>query len=153
MRTEEFDATVKAYNRAALAGGKLYEMLSEIFKPFVGQQVCKKDGSLLAKISALIPKFGNTPALMIYKHTTPLNYSLVWVAKTSEQVQGKEFCVYQEVSVYIGELRDGVLTALCPPPNLRHDYTVEEVERNRQAVKEAQKTLDDARSKLHPFGD
>ena len=108
---------------------------------------------MLAKITALIPKFENTPALMIYKHTSPLNYSLVWMVKTSEQVQGQEFCVYQEVSVYIGELRDGVLTAVCPSPNLRHDYTVEEVEKKRKAVKAAQKTLDDARAKLYPFGD
>jgi hypothetical protein len=155
MIDEKLKAVVKAQNRAAERAVRLYDELAAVFAPFVGKQVCKKDGPLLAKVEALLPKLENTPALTVYKHYS--NYSLVWVIKACETVfkDGEQVaCEYREVSVYVGELSNGILTSLCKrPEGLRHDYTPEEVELKREAVRKAKKDLDEATSKLHPFGE
>jgi hypothetical protein len=150
IRDKRLEAQVKAQNRAAKRALELYDSLVAIFAPLVGKPVCKANG-LLAKVEALLPKLENTPALMIYKYSS--NYSLVWVVKACEQVEGAESCEYREVSVYVGELRGLVLEKICDRPNLRHDHDVSEVKAIREEVKAAQKVLDEAKSKLFPFGE
>jgi len=156
LRDKRLEAQVKAQNRAAARALELYAALTEIFRPMVGKKVCKANG-LLEKVKALLPKLENTPALMIYQHSS--NYSLVWVVKACEQA-GDDVCEYREVSVYIGELRGlcsgscaGVLEKICDSPNLRHDYSVAEIKAAREEVKAAQKVLDEAKAKLNPFGE
>ena len=154
MIDERLKAIVKAQNRAAERAISLYDELAAVFAPFVGKQVCKKDGPLMAKVEALLPKLENAPGLQVYRHAS--NYSLVWVVKACEQVEGKGCCEYREVSVYVGELwypHNGVLKSLCKRPDLRHDHTPEEVEANREAVRKAKKALDAAQSMLYPFGE
>jgi hypothetical protein len=169
IRDKKLEAQVKAQNRAAARALELYDELAAIFKPLVGKQVCKANGQhgqLLAKVAALLPKLENTPALMIYRY--PSNYSLVWVVKACEQAAsvvppfvGSDVCEYREVSVRIGELRGLVpyrlhglvLEKICDRPNLRHDYSLAEVKAIREEVKAAQKTLDEAKAKLSPFGE
>jgi len=151
---KRLEAQVKAQNRAAARALELYDELAAIFRPLVGKQVCKAHG-LLAKVTALLPKLENTPALVIYQYssTWPLrNYSLVWVVKACEQA-GDDVCEYREVSVYVGDLRGLVLEKICDRPNLRHDHSLAEVKAIREEVKAAQKTLDEAESKLFPFGE
>jgi len=151
VENERLKAIVKAQNKAAERALRLYDELAAIFAPFAGKQVCKKDGPLLAKVEALLPKLENTPGLMVYKHYSP--YSLLWVVKACEQIDGGDFSECREVSVYIGELSDGVLRSICKRPDLRHDYTPEEVESNIKAVRTAKDALDAAKSRLHPFGE
>lgn len=150
MREKRLEAQVKAQNRAALRALELYDSLAAIFAPLVGKQVCKANG-LLAKVAALLPKLENTPALMIYQYSS--DYSLVWIVKACEQVEGGESVEYREVSVYVGELRGLVLDKICNRPDLRHDHSLEEVKAIREEVKAAQKVLDEAKSKLFPFGE
>ena len=152
IREKRLEAQIKAQNRAATRALELYDELAAIFRPLVGKQVCKAADpwALLAKVKALLPKLENTPALMIYQHSS--NYSLVWVVKACEQ-DGEDVCEYREVSVYIGELRGLVLEKIYDSPNLRHDYSVAEIKAAREEVKAAQKALDEAKSKLYPFGE
>ena len=152
IRDKRLEAQVKAQNRVAARALELYDELAAIFRPLVGKQVCKANDpwALLAKVKALLPKLENTPALMIYQYSS--NYSLVWVVKACEQA-GDDVCEYREVSVYVGELRGLVLEKICDRPNLRHDHSVAEVKAIREEVKAAQKTLDEVKSKLYPFGE
>jgi len=152
IRDKRLEAQVKAQNRVAARALELYDELAAIFRPLVGKQVCKANDpwALLAKVKALLPKLENTPALMIYQYSS--NYSLVWVVKACEQA-GDDVCEYREVSVYIGELRGLVLEKIYDSPNLRHDYSVAEIKAAREEVKAAQKALDEAKSKLYPFGE
>jgi hypothetical protein len=155
---KRLEAQVKAQNRAAKRALELYDSLAAIFAPLVGKPVCKANG-LLAKVEALLPKLENTPALMIYRYSSTrsqgryCNYSLVWVVKACEQVEGAESCEYREVTVYVGELTGLVLEKICDRPNLRHDHSLAEVKAIREEVKAAQKVLDKAKSKLFPFGE
>ena len=157
MINERLKAQVKAQNRAAERALRLYDELAAVFAPFVGKAVNKKSTGLLAKVEALLPKLENTPDLMIYKHYS--TYSLVWVVKACENGSGscrscqQVACEYREVSVYVGELDGEVLRKLCNRPALRHDYTPEGVEAIREGVRKAQQALDEAKSKLYPFGE
>lgn len=151
MTRERTEAKVKAYNRAAKRALELYDSLSEVFKKFVGEKILKVDGSFLVKVSNFIPFMENKPEIQIYRHQS--KYSLVWVVKASEQVQGQSFVEYMEVSVYVGELDGDVLKSICAKPNLRHNFTIEEVIKKQEDVKAAQAKLDAARSAIHPFGE
>ena len=143
-------AKVKATNKANAYAMEIHPQLCAVFAPFVGQKIEKVDGSLLAKIAKLMPKFIDGVPLHVYRYNS--NYSLMYVVKTCEMIP-PHGCTYYEASCYVGEMRDGVLIKLCDAPKLRTDYTVEEVKANRAAYKAAQQLADDAKGKLHPFGE
>jgi len=151
MNKERVEAKIRAYNRAAKRALELHDSLSDVFKQFVGQKVLKGDGSFLAKVAGFIPFMEKTPELMIYRYQS--NYSMCWVVKACEQVQGQCGCEYMEVPVYVGEGEGNVLKSLIARPDLRHDYTFAEYEKKHEAFKAAQKKLDEAKSALHPFGE
>lgn len=155
-------AKVAAANNAHAYALKLYPALADFFADFVGVKIEKVDGTLLKKIADALEKvFPETGVpstrLHVYRHTS--NYSLAWTVKACESSPGKnsrpgdeyQIANYYEITVYIGDMRDGVLTKISNPPTLRTDYTVEHVNECFAAVKAAEKALSDARSALWPF--
>jgi hypothetical protein len=151
-------ARVNAVNRAHAHAKKLYEQLRAIFEPYVGEKVVKQDGTLMAKYAKLLPEFPVTPRLHVYRHTS--DYSLAWTVKTSEpdsgDPNGYHTVTYYEVTVYIGDLRGGVLTELpdrYKPDYLRTDFTVEEVVQKRAEYRRAREVYEKARSEISDFGE
>jgi hypothetical protein len=145
----KLEARIKAVNAANAYAMELYDTLSAVFAPLVGSKIEKVDGDLLARIKSQVPALPCTPALHVYRDRSP--YSLRYVVKTCEVHQGSAY--YHEASVYVGDMRDGVLTKLCDRPDYRTDYTSAEVVANRAAYEAARKVYEDARSALHPFGE
>jgi hypothetical protein len=143
-------AKVKATNKANAYAMEIYDKLAAVFAPLVGQKIEKADGGLMAKYAKLLPEFISGVPMHVYRYNS--NYSLMYVVKTCESIP-PHGCTYYEASCYVGEMRDGVLTKLCNRPQLRTDYTVAEVKANREAYKAAQAIADDAKGKLHPFGE
>jgi len=148
---EILTANVRAVNRANEYGATLYRTLAELFRPLVGTQVLKKDGTLLAKIKALLPELPCTAALHVYKHGSECG--LAWVVKTSEMIGDTCSCVYHESTVYVGDLQAGVLTAISTPFQGRTNYSVSEVEKARKRYEEARQAAEEARNALYPFGE
>ena len=148
-KNERTEAHVRAVNMANAAAIELYPKLAELFRPLVGTKIEKVDGTLLAKIAMTLPEFPCTPALHVYKHTS--NYSLAWSVKTCVSIPG--YCVYYEATVYVGNMRNGVLTELSKPFSARTDYTADEVIQKRDVYEKAKQAADDARSDLFPFGE
>lgn len=109
MKTKDNNAVlaarVKGVNRAHAYAKKLYEQLVPIFKPLVGTKIFKADGTLLQKIKEQLPELSCTPGLHVHKNSS--DYSLSFSVRTSEDVNGLAY--YHSVSVYIGEVRNGVL--------------------------------------------
>ena len=126
-------------------------------QPFVGQKVCKVDGSLLAKVEKALP-----PALHANgneAHTwysTGHGYSLVLNVETCTSAKGKtndyQIAQYAESTVYLGHLQNGVLTGLCDAPSLKTDYSEDFVREARLEVEKADKAKREAESKIHYFG-
>ena len=147
------DAKVKAVNRANGEALKLHSVLVEIFRPLVGTKVEKADGTLLKKIADLLPELPYTSKLHVYKNVS--NYFLAWNVKAVEGY-GEHHCTSHEASVYVGFLANGagfVLEKLADPPDLRTDYTAEEVLAKRADFDVKRKAADAAKCALGPFGE
>lgn len=149
MNTSVLAARVRAVNRAHAYAAKLYPQLAEPFRPLVGQKIMKAGGTLMAKYAAMLPKLPYGQGLQVTPHHT--DYSLSWTVKTWESVDGGGY--YYDIGVYIGNLRNGVLTELCKPFEGRTDYDPLEVHAARERYKEAKRLADEAHSALWPFGE
>lgn len=147
---DKLQAKVRAVNRANKEAIDLYNILVPIIAPFVGEKVELKGGGLTAKVKTLLPDFPCTPQLHIHRHIS--NYSLAWTVKTGELV-GTYGWIFHEVTVYVGDLKDGVLTKIIIPSNRRTDYTEEEVKKNREKLNNVEKAMRAAQSALYPFGE
>lgn len=145
------EAKVVAVNRANEQAAVIHSTLADIVRPFVGQKIETATGDLTAKLRKLLPELPNSPSLRVYRYHSP--YSLAWVVKTCVQYS-KNFCIYHETTLYIGDLEAGVLKVvheLGPP--LRTDYTVGEVLSSRAKYEAAKRAADAARDALYPFGE
>jgi hypothetical protein len=149
MDNEKLAALVAAENKVVSYQQQLYPQLAAMFGPLVGKQIVKGDGTLLAKYKALLPELPSSPSLNVFYVKD--NFSLRWTVKVSEPVPPNG-CVYREVSLYVGSLRDGVLTEIADPPQDRSDFTVEEILRKRADVEAADEALRGAKAALCPFG-
>ena len=148
-RETALKAKVKAVNRAHAYGHELYAALTTIFKYRVAEKIFKADGTLTAKCLKLLPTLPCGVDLHVYKLVS--DYSLGWTVKTCEQIEGESACLYYDITVYIGEVQNGVLMRLSAPFVGRSDYTPEEIAGKREAVRQAEETLGKAKSALWPF--
>lgn len=146
----ELPAKVRAVNSANQYALVVYNLLAPRFAEWVGKQIDKASGGLLDKVVKKLPNFeGSDSSLMVYRFDA--RYALAWVVKVCEPLPNGS-CLYHETVVYIGEMRNGVLTSIDDAPDQRTDYTVEELEAKREAYAKAKKIADDALSALYPFG-
>jgi hypothetical protein len=138
---------VNAVHKEALA---LYPFLADVFRPLIGQKVVKADGTLLAKVKALLPTFQYT----VLHSITPRHdrYSLRWLVQDGVRLPGDGGCIYHDINVGVGCLKDGVLIQLYPPFEGRADYTVAEIEANRARYADAAKAQNEALTALTHFG-
>jgi hypothetical protein len=144
-------AQIRAVNNAHNYANQLFPILREVFAPLVGTKILKATGELTEKVKKNIPVLPNSVPLLVYRHTS--EYSLVYYVKTCEHIP--EFsCVYHEVPVFIGDLRDGILVKLNDNfQNYRSDFTEKEILEKRENFREAEKKFNEARSALYPFGE
>jgi hypothetical protein len=156
---ERMIAQIAATNKAHSYAQTLKPLLIAAFTPLVGQKIEKADGKLMEKFKKLLPfeylenghQFQKDNGLSVYKVNS--NYSLAWVVKACEQLPPTS-CVYYETTIYVGDIRGGILTKMFADSNqLRTDYTLEELERNVKAYKDANELMETARSACFPFTD
>lgn len=158
-------AKVAAVNNAHAYGAKLYAVLAEFFRPYVGQKIENADGSIPVRIKKLMPAFPDADLpeyrLMVHRHLS--NYSLAWTIRTCEQSPPPSWSnpalgAYPtshsyDVTVYVGNMRNGVLSDIYKAPDHRWDYTPEGVLAARQALRAAQEKVSEAKAALWPFGE
>lgn len=151
-------ARVIAVNIANNYANSLFDKLSPIFKPFVGQKIIKIDGSLLEKVQKLIPqdlgqKFLSGSSIQVYRDSS--QFSIRYTVKSCVNIEGGCSCVYYETSVYIGEFDGQNLKSIHDNPDTqrRIDFTAEEITAKREEYKRLKKLADDAMSALQPFGE
>lgn len=159
MSSGRLVAKVKAVNQANAYAPKLYAMMAEVFRPYVGMAILKKDGSFIKaiadKLPALptkMPEWGKLNDVMVTRHTNN-PYALVWHIQGSHQDTEAGGTLYHTTTVVVGAMNGQILQELHPPTDLRSDYTPEEIEAKRDAVKAARRALDIATSALYPFGE
>lgn len=143
--TQKLKAKVTAQNRANQNAAVLYEKYREAFASFVGQKILKVDNKLTKKVCDSLPK------LPFFHYRYNSDYSVVYIVKESEQVEGASSCVYAEASVYIGKMNNGVLTELYDKPEFK-TYTVEQIEQLRKTANHYKSLYDSTMSELSTFG-
>lgn len=145
----ELAAKVRAVNAAHAEANRIFPILQEFFKPYVGQQVLLQGGGLLKKIKNKLPKFENLHVFM----DSNTRYSLKWEVKACEHVQGEQHVVYHSVTIYVGNIDGLILKDVYPEFSAKDDYTVEEIEAARLEYKRLKELADNAKSALAPFGE
>jgi hypothetical protein len=142
-------AVVNRANREALA---LYDRLVPILAPLLGKKVAKIDGGLLETVKKMLPADADyDPALTVYRRAALDD--LQWGVRAMElgSMRGVES---YELNVVVGHLRNhGILSAIAFRPDLRCDYTVEEIREKRAAAKAAKRAYEAAKSECWPFGE
>lgn len=145
-------ARVRALNKAGELANELYPKLLEVFKSHVGEKVFKKDGGLLAKFEKLLPELPHDTSIRVIRYSS--EYSLAWEVTAVESVNGSYGCKYESAMVYVGSVRNGILTDLEEkPPGHRTDFSVHEVLEKRNVCEEKEREYREAKSALFPFGE
>ena len=122
---EQLAARIKARNRAGEVAKELFPQFVEIFKPLVGEKVCKVDGSFLKKIADQLPSGDYPdafpdPTVMYYRNRS--EYTVSFTIKTCAS-NGEEGCAYEEVTVYVADLSNGIVTDKeYDPPDYRSRF-------------------------------
>jgi hypothetical protein len=148
---DRLNAKVNAVNAAHTAALDLFPKLRAALLPFVGRQVVKADGYLMQKVQKALPELpaGNH----LHCFASVKSHTLHWHVKADATTPGGH-AFYHEVSLYVGTLDGGTLKEVWDaPPELRTDYTAQEVQEKRKAYEQAKKAANDAQSALHPFGE
>ncbi len=150
-RSEFLAARVIAHNKAAERGNKLYAQLAEVFRDFVGCKILKKDGTLLKDVESRLPELEYTTGMRII-HRTSDSCHLSYKVDCCQNIPETYGCVYEEVTVYIGDLDGQNLIKLSDPPNFRCDYTAAAVIAARRQYDEALEIVNSCRNACYPFG-
>jgi len=146
------EARVRAKNRCNLAANETFRILTDIFRPLVGCKVLKQSGEFLATVEKLLPDFPYSNDLHVYRYC--IKYSLVWVAKSCEQVVNGSSCLYEESSTYVANLDGQVCGSLVDNhEDYRTDYSVDEIQELRLVCKAKKKEYDAAEEAVYPFGE
>lgn len=127
------------------------------FRPFVGQELDTAEGEFKKKVRNALEGFNwNLPKTQIYRY--PDTAHLVYHVQTDVSRDG--ISVYSGFYMYLGDMKNGVLTRLNETPfevnttdELRSDYTVEEIRELIQKVQQKKKELNKAYSNLSPFSE
>lgn len=143
-------AKVAAQNEANTLANERFEPIIKALAPFVGQKICKVDGSLLEKVKKALPVFPSDFNNSSF-YSTGHGYSLRLDIRTCHAVEPNG-CAYAESTVYLGSLDNGVLINYDKAPNLKTDFTEEYVQEARKEVEAAEKAMRNAEAKLYYFG-
>lgn len=145
-------ARVRARNAVNRVANELQKEAIAAFTPLVGQKILKQDGELMKKYADLAPNVSvGTPGTSVQVWRPHSDYSLCWVARVCETVDGRSY--YGEAYFYVGRLDKGVLIELHKADERRTDYSADEVVRLREECREAKEVAREAEGKLHPFGE
>lgn len=120
----------------------------KVFQKYLGEKIEKVDGKLLSKIQKEVDDLPKSEAT-IYRYGS--DYNLIYCFKTCTTVNGHAY--YHETSVYIGEIRNGVLTKINNLPHFKTDYRAEDVHAAREKYQKAKQVADAALNDLYPFGE
>lgn len=151
---ERLAAKVNAVNKANAYAKQLLPKLQDTFRPFLGQQIDKKTGGMMAKVKAAVDALDlpNTPNLSVFRHHN--SYSLCFIVKVCVVTNG--IGTYHETMVQVAEMNGDFLKDTFYPPEwnvFKDDHTPERVEQLRDTYRKAKRKADDARNALDPFGE
>lgn len=153
----DIHAKVKGVNLVNETIKEIWGDLVERFRPFLGKQLDTVKGDFRKTVQSSLEGFvWARPQVDIYRY--PSTHSLIFDVKSCVYASG--ICEYTTVSIYLGEIRNGVLQTLNETPyhtfseqELRSDFTVDEVRQLIQNCKDRRDDLAKAQADLRPFAE
>ena len=147
-------AKVAAQNEANKIALDSYYKAIEPLKLFIGEKILKADLTLLEKVKKSLPELTNTNECRAY-YNIGAGYSLRISVTVNKCFASRDCQIaeYMEATAYLCDLRGSILIKLYEPPQLRFDFTEEEVLAARGDLRAAKQAESLARSRLHGFGE
>jgi hypothetical protein len=156
MNEKNLPAFVKLVNDVAEATNTLAADVMPKASAFYGQKIVKADGDLTAAFAKAVPIHSDS-----VRGSRLISY---WINATSASlwlnVKGcaplETSCIYHEETVYLGNIRGGILgesEATKGRQPARTDWTVAEVLSARKRYAEAAEAVSEARRACGPFGE
>lgn len=148
----ETEAKVIARNRLNAQINQWAPVILEAIKPFVGKKVLTNDGLATKFKSILEPYLGFEkvcPKLEIYRCQS--TYSFVLIFRTTENYSEYN-CIYQEQSVYFGELDGYILTKLFNFEPLQTNFDLNKVVEIREKIRALEREKNQLESEIYHFG-
>ena len=144
---------VTAQNECNAHLNEIVPLLRKWMEPFLGQQVIKANGGYMKKFIDCKPSFSMAGSAREFRWwTTATGYSIR--VNGSQCVTDSNGTVYAESSVYLSDLRDGVLTKMYPIESpLKTDYDVAEIKVLLEKIDAKKKEIDILRAALGDFRD
>lgn len=150
---DPLNCVVEAINAVNRYANELTPILHDFFRPHVGEKILKADGTFLARIQKVLPKFPTIvlPNIEFSTYRQSSAYTLGWSVKACRLRVTEFSCLYRETTVYVGDLKGDTLECL----NLkgleavrRTDYTVADIQASIDAYRVAQKAADALRDAI-----
>lgn len=130
---------------------KLYDILAPIFRQWIGQNIITQQKMLKKIYEKDIPSFPESLDLRLSAYYRISDYSIsVNISTYCQNDDGH--AVYADTCLYLANLRDKKLISVYEKDDRRTNYTLAEVEKNREQLKLARQNYEQAKEKLHPFG-
>lgn len=150
LRIEITRTQVLARNLLNLAILDWVPAMRQALAPFIGQKICKVDGTLLKKVHEVLPPSVHDIKLQIY-YSTGAGYSLTAGFKVGVYCGENQYgWRYAEATVYLCDLANGVMSRLYnfEPLNYRTDYTLDEVLSLQGSLRTAKEQVSEYQMKL-----
>jgi hypothetical protein len=147
-------AKVAAQNEANKIALDSYYKAIEPLKLLIGEKILKVDLTLLEKVKKLLPELTNTNECRAY-YNTGAGYSLRISVSVNKCFASRDCQIaeYMEATAYLCDLRGSILIKLYEPPQLRLDFTENEILAARAELKVAKEKVSSLQSKLYGFGE
>ena len=155
MNDKNLPVFVKLVNDVAEATNKIAADVMPKVAAFYGQKIVKADGELTAAFAKAVP-LHNSPDRGVKSITYRINATSASLWLTVKGCAPLETsCIYHEETVYLGNIRGGILSeseATTGRQPARTDWAVAEVLAARQRYAEAQEAVSEAQRACGPFG-
>ena len=147
------EARVASVDRANQYANQVYDILTKIFAPFVGQKIRKKDGTLLEKVKDAFGDFEFVTGNYLSARMLDNKHSLGYLIQAGTMADdGKMY--WHECPVYIGHTNEAILTDIDPTfVKYKTDYNYRNIQKLRETFWEKEKEYLKARENLYPFGE
>lgn len=151
MNTRNLNAKVKAVNKVNALYNEYGPKLIAFFTPYIGMAVFKKEGDLLQKIRNTLPNMPSEMNRQVWFSKS--NYTLNFGVRATAPDDDGHGCTSHEATIYVGEIRDGILNKMMEFEPRRADYTFEEIVALREDCETKKAAYEKAKDKLYPFGE
>lgn len=157
----QLEAKIQTVNKVNEIKNYLFPMLKTALESRVGCKVTKVNHALLKDLeSLLIPivelarmEFPSEPGMnIVINRNSNCQYSIAFWISVTVHVDDTHECTQEDLSM--GAVRDHLFTGFYNFENLRTDFTVEEIQKQIQAIDKKSEEYADEKNKLdHHFQD